>query len=514
MNHESRITKHASRITNHASRMKLPTRMSSYRRWFASELSAGRRMRRKTKILVAIAIFLISFATKSLHAVDLAPVMYTSEEPLGSVADAYDTVASSILQGEGLLGPSYDDPRKTAPLARAPGYPIYLSAIYSLFGRDYFRVQLVQNALNSISPILIFLIAGNLLSWRVGAISGLLSAVSHHLSHMSNWILPDSISALFLLAAVYLLVIARRAPYSYWLYLLAGAMIGLSAWLRSLTLLFGVFVIAMLAITSTRRWQVVRRAIAMSLVSFLVIAPITIKNYLRYGHFVPINIQMGLVLWVGIADASGDRFGAVPDDNEVARQEATIYGNPEYGKDWSSPDGIERDRDRIKKSLRIIRDHPVWYAGVMLDRMGEMLKYSAHAPLVYGRKTDAAAESRAQTREAWQSLTGAPPSLIGEKLSWLRLPIRAVQRIVKETMLGFILLGMALMFLVSWRRSLFLLIVPLYHLLFQSFMHTEFRYGLPMHYFLFVFAAVVWALILTFLWNGLRKALSSQPSKT
>ncbi len=65
--------------------------------------------------------------------------------------------------------------------------------------------------------------------------------------------------------------------------------------------------IAMLAITSTRRWPVVRRTIAMSLVSFLVIAPITIKNYLRYGRFVPINIQMGLVLWVGIADA-----GVVP----------------------------------------------------------------------------------------------------------------------------------------------------------------------------------------------------------
>ena len=75
-------------------------------------------------------------------------------------------------------------------------------------------------------------------------------------------------------------------------------------------------------------------------------------------------------------------------------------------------------------------------------------------------------------------------------------------------MLGFILLGMALMFIASWRRSLFLLIVPLYHLLFQSFMHTEFRYGLPMHYFLFVFAAVVWALILTFLWKGLREVVN------
>ena len=488
--------------------------MLSYRRWFASELAAGLRMPLKTRIFIAVAIFLISYTTKSLHAVDLAPVMYTTQEPLGSMADAYDSMASSILLGEGLLGPTYDDPRRTAPLARAPGYAIYLSAIYSAFGRDYFVVQVVQNAVNSISPILIFLIAGNLLSWRVGAISGLLSAVSHHLSYMSNWILPDSISALFLLAAVYFLVLARRAPYSYWLYSLAGAMIGVSAWLRSLTLMFGLFVIAVLAITSTRRWPVVRRAIVMTLVSFLVIAPITIKNYLRYSQFVPINIQMGLVLWVGIADASGDRFGATPDDNEVASQEAVIYGKPEYARDWASPDGIERDRDRIKKSLGIILDHPVWYAGVMLDRMGEMVKYSAHAPLLRRRKGDAVPEARAQPRDRWQSFTSAQPTLIGDKLSWLRSPIGSVQRITKETMLGFILLGMALMFLASWRRSLFLLIVPLYHLLFQSFMHTEFRYGLPMHYFLFVFAAVVWSLILSLMWKGLSEIAWRTPGKS
>jgi len=249
--------------------MNLPTRIFSYRRRFASELSAGRQMRLKNRILWAIAIFLFSFATKSLHAVDLAPVIYTIVEPLGSVADAYDSRATSILQGDGLLGPRYDDPRKTAPLARAPGYPIYLSGLYSLLGRDYFRVQVVQNALNSISPILVFLIAGNLLSWRVGVIAAMLSAGSHHLSYMSNWILPDSISAVFLLAAIYLLVLARRAPYSYWLYSLAGVMIGLSAWLRSLTLLFGLFVVVMFAIISTRRWASLRRTAAMSLASFV-----------------------------------------------------------------------------------------------------------------------------------------------------------------------------------------------------------------------------------------------------
>jgi dolichyl-phosphate-mannose-protein mannosyltransferase len=469
-----------------------------FRRWFCATLAVGRRPSTRTKILVALLIFLLSFSIRSLFAGDLAPVMYTSQEPLGSLADIYDARATSILSGQGLLGPYYDDVHNTSPLARAPGYPIFLSFIYSTLGRDYFKVQLVQNALNSLSSVLIFLIGGLLISWRVGIASGLLAALSHHLSYMSNWILPDSIVPLFLLLAVYLIVISKRLrKHSCWLFGAAGIMIGLAAWLRSLTMLLGPFFIPIFALTSTKLWPAVKRATVMTACSLLMIAPITIKNYLCYREFVPINIQMGLVMWVGIADASGDRFGAVQDDNEVAEQEAVIYGNPRYARDWSSPDGIRRDRNRVKKCLDIILKHPVWYSGVMLDRMGEMLKYSAHAPLIYkqGPKDFHAVD---EIRPQWQFAGRGESSLrISTALGWMRMPTRVLQRITKESLLIFILLGAAMVFGASWRRGVFLLVVPLYHLLSQSLMHTEFRYGLAIHYFLFVFAGTVWVMIVT-----------------
>jgi 4-amino-4-deoxy-L-arabinose transferase-like glycosyltransferase len=487
--------------------LKLAAKMFRFRRWLSSALATGKPISVRAKLLFALLIFILSYSTKCLHAVDLAPLVYTTREPLGALADAYDIRATSILNGEGLLGPYSQDPRDTSSLARAPGYPIYLSVIYSVFGRDYFKVQLVQNALNSISPVLIFLIAGLLLGWRIAVASGMLAALSHHLSYMSNWILPDSLAPVLLLTACYFLLIARRFQnYSYWLYGLAGALIGLSAWLRSNTLLLGPFLLIMLVIIAARRRPTAGRAALMALVSFLVIAPITIKNYLRHGEFVPINIQLGLVMWEGIAVASGDRFGAVLDDNEVARQEAVIYNNPSYGAHWSSPDGIQRDRDRVKKSLAIIAKHPIWYSGVMLDRCGEMLKYSAHAPLVSRDGEQERFEESDITRPRWRSVTRDNTILeVGKKLSWLRLPTRALQRITKEAMLAFIVLGTAIILAASWRRGLFLLTVPLYHLLFQSLMNTEFRYGLPIHYFLFVFAGTIWVLIFSLLWKGLTK---------
>ncbi len=461
----------------------------------------------RTKLVFALLIFGISYVTKSLQAVDLASVMYTNQQPFGGLTDGYHARAVSILKGEGLLGPYDIKPSRTGWLAQAPGYSVFLSGIYSITGIDFFRVQVIQNGVNSLSPILIFLIAGSLLSWRVGVVSGLLSAVSHQLSHISNFILPDSVAALPLLAAVYVVVLLRPSGRnSFWLYILAGVMIGLAAWLRSQLMLIGPFLILILVVISIRRMSVLKRGAVMALVSFLVIAPITIKNYIVYGEFVPINIGAGIVLWEGIADASGDRFGAVAYDDEVARQEAIIYNNPHYAGMWSMPDGIMRDRDRVKKSLAIIVRHPFWYAGVMLDRCNEMVKYTAHAPLVYKQSQTGSLQPVEPVKPQWESVAAdSSVPAFALKLGWMRAVIRPLQRVTKEAMRVFVMIGVVIMFLAAWRRALFLFAVPLYYFIFQSFMHTEFRYTLPMQYFLFVFAAVVWVLLGALAWRGIKR---------
>lgn len=473
----------------------------------------------RQKLVFALLIFVVSFSVKSLQAVDLEPVMHTPEQPGARMSSAFDARAVSIVAGQGILIPGNQDPSDTALLAHAPAYSIFLSAVYSIKGRSYFSVQLVQNLINSVSPVLIFLIAGNLISWRVGIASGLLTAGSHHLSYYSNLVLSDSLCALPILIAVYLLVKARprrRAPL--WLYALAGLMIGAAAWIRPNPMLMGVAFGVALVVISGRRRRVILNAIVLASVSFLTIAPITIRNYIVYGEFVPIQIGAGLNLWEGLADASGGRFGARTDD-EVILEEIALYGDPRYGESWASPDGIKRDRDRVRRSLDIIAAHPVWYIGTRFSQMGAMLKDTADAPLVF-RSTDtklkdALSISRAadQTRRKQrlnernaQELETVDRSAltIGRNISWMRPPARAFQRVTKETGVLFILAGLAILLAGSRRRVLLILIVPLYYLLFQSVMHTEFRYTLTMRYFLFVFAAVTWTLLLSASVTGLR----------
>jgi hypothetical protein len=474
------------------------------------------------KVVFALLIFFTSFIIKSLHATDLAPVMHTEYQLHAGMAGQYLRDSASIIGGHGILIPDNQDPADTNLLAHAPGYSMFLAAVYFFFGGSYFTVQVVQNALNSISPALLFLIAGMLVSWRVGAISGLLAAASHHLSYYSNVILPDSLCALPILLAIYLLARTRREPgRPAWAYALAGVMVGLSVWLRPNALMMGIFITVLLVIISRRYWQTARRAWLVALMPFITVAPITYRNYVIYGEFVPVSGNMGIVLWEGIADASGDRFGAVPTDPMVAEQEAILYGNPAYAQSWATPDGIKRDHDRVKKSAAIIMRHPFWFAGAMLGRMSDMLKYSAEAPLV-SRSSDTKLAELGRIAEGRKNPSRTPKdkdiesdkslTAIGERLFWARPAARLIQRITKETAQLFIAFGAIFMFALSWWRAMFILIVPLYYLLIQSMMHTEFRYTLPMHYFLFIFAGVTWILISHVAWRGIKRLLHRQPA--
>jgi hypothetical protein len=483
-------------------------------RWLAIETRPGPYAR----LALALFLFLLSFSIKSLHAVDLSPVMNTVDQPAKGMSAEYDRDAQLKLAGDGVLMPAKWDPADTSLLARAPGYSIFLSAVYSVTASSYFYVQIAQNLLNSISPVLIFLIAGSLIGWRIGLASGALAAVSHHLSYHSNLVLPDSLAALPVLSAVYVLVRARgRGASTLAAYGLAGLLFGAATWLRPNLLLMGPLMAVMVTLASNRRGQAMRSAWLIAFVPFLVVAPITIRNYLIFHRLVPISENMGIVLWEGIGDAGGAGSGAPTSDREVAEQDVVMYGDSRYAESWATPDGITRDRDRIRRSVGVIARHPLWFAGAVAGRMKRMVSYVAEADLVR-KSAPAAIEEPAQhfaggpekaARREQNALVQAAASrrtlAFGWAIWWARPVARSLERIAKETATPFIFLGLLIVLVLAPRRALLLLGIPVYYLLVQSIMHFEFRYTLPMHYFLFVLAATVWVLIAGAAWRLARK---------
>jgi len=445
-------------------------------------------------------LFALAFAVRSLHAADIAPVLDTPRQPGLQMTRRYDVQAVDMLYGDGILFPSVLDPQDTGLLSRPPGYALVLAALYRAVGRDLATTQLVQNLLCSLTAPLLLLLGAEIFSFRAGLVAGALVAVAPHFAWYSNWIVPDALCVIAVVAALLLSWRGLRPGRSLLWQAAAGASLGAGVWLRPNLLLAGVAL--GLGILATRpRARGLRQAAVLCGVSLLAVLPITARNYVVFGRFVPVSINLGIVLWEGIADAGGERFGAVRTDPEVERQEARLYGDPRYRDWWAAPDGIQRDHDRVSRSLAVIRENPAWFARAAVARMARMLDYAGEAPPFVGRfdAPGVAAQTNARRSERWNApgrTRGLEPRLPawiarapGELLAPLRPAVACAQAVLSEVLTVAVLLGVLLIGLAAPRRSAFLGSLPLSLLVLQSPLHFEFRVTLALHAVLFVFAS-------------------------
>src|SRR4051812_8432837 len=105
------------------------TSFAARRAWLVDALSDSRRPSRRWRSSSTLGVFLLALAVRSLYAVDMAPLMYTPQQPGTRMISRYHDAALDILKGEGVLYPRHPDPARTGLLARPPGYSLYLVAV-------------------------------------------------------------------------------------------------------------------------------------------------------------------------------------------------------------------------------------------------------------------------------------------------------------------------------------------------------------------------------------------------
>ncbi len=457
---------------------------------------------RSRKLIIVFLIFLAAFGVRLLN----------WQSNRGEVIGVQTNVALNYKHLAGLIhqnGPAslYDASSSTSNpdlLGHPPGYPILLSLVYRIATDRDMSIQLVQMLLDSLSAVVIFLIACELFPVPVGLIAGLMATLAPQFSWNSILLLPDSLAALPILLAVLLITRAvvgqaflpvqfmakdkvsrddsgNRDRQEFLSYLLAGALIGVSSWLRANALLLAPFLALFFFIIYKRRgW--LRPALVLVGGACLVIAPLTIRNALVFGKFIPVSLGAGQTLIEGIADYNTDGTLGLPQtDMELIRGEAETYQRPDYASSLFTPDGPARDRARLARGFSVIRAHPVWFVGVMIQRAASMLRLE-------------------RTPLRLQLSSASKPVL----LQW---PLRAMQRLfITAIFLPLYLIGAAMLIYQRKYQSLtILLAVPLYYFCVQSALHTEYRYVLVIHYFLFVLAAFALytiAIRITAAWKG------------
>lgn len=181
-------------------------------------------------------------------------------------------------------------------LGHPPGYPFLLAGIFYFFGDRDAPIQLTQVACDAFGCVVVLFIAAALLPRAVAVIAGALTAVAPQFSYNSVMLLPDSLAVLPILLAVYCLVRARTRP-RLLTFVAAGVLIGASGLMRANAILLALAIPILF-----ERGKQFRYGAALILGAVLVIAPVTIRNFIVYGELIPLSLGAGQTLLEGIAD--------------------------------------------------------------------------------------------------------------------------------------------------------------------------------------------------------------------
>jgi 4-amino-4-deoxy-L-arabinose transferase-like glycosyltransferase len=425
--------------------------------------------------LIAISVRVLTLQFMRAHLND--PAWFQ----VGSYAK-FDRQARDILDGRQRLF-WIDDPTRTDLAQYPPAFPALVALIYKVSGeRSAYSAQFVLWLADLIlSFLMIAGIAFTAFGWRAAIASSFLLALSPLFALYAAYPSADVPATWFVLGGNWLLLLALQRKVV-WFALSAGLLLGVGCWLRVNPLYLCVgWAIALFALIKAA-WPVKLKLSAAVLAgTVVVIAPIVIRNYMVFPDFTPTGGTIGVNLWEGLGEtelgrSAGFIFG---DDKMVEHERAKMKLPPGVQLDAQWPDGIRRDRERTRESIAFIRQHPIWYLGVMLGRMWGMLKVAGD-PVPYSGTSGINVTSRKCLPPRWQGgVIALGVNLLG-----------MIQSVARYLFLPLSAFGIYVAGRRDLRLTCLLLVTVLYYLVPGTAAHCEIRYVLPMHGLLIVFAGV------------------------
>jgi hypothetical protein len=223
-----------------------------------------------------IGLFVAALVLRLVLAFSLGPVM----EP---DSFSYDNLAKNMLNGRG-----YTDTRSfkilDASYVMPPVYPLFLWAIYSIFGPDHLAVILIQQLLGAVNVLLVYIIGSRIFDSRVGFWSGILTALHPWLCCFGNTLMSEPLF-MFLLSLSVVFFINGLSRCSWEGFALSGLLLGLSILCWASFQGFPIVVPLLLFLILKKRNLVVRYSLCYLVPVMLVLSVWGLRNYLTKGFF-------------------------------------------------------------------------------------------------------------------------------------------------------------------------------------------------------------------------------------
>jgi 4-amino-4-deoxy-L-arabinose transferase-like glycosyltransferase len=253
---------------------------------------------------------------------------------------SYNALAISILKGQGF---SFDriwypfTPANTPTAHWSFIYPPFLALVYAFFGFHPLIARLIQAVISGvISTLLFYLLGKSLFNERVGLIAAFLGAIYAYFVYHDAALMTESF---FIIGVMACLLIALKissifnsnyqnkddkshvdgirktsgvrilnSPTIWWIIL--GVILGVTSLLRQTILIWIPFMFMWIywRSSSAKRSAVLKGASVSIIVLFLFVLPWTIRNYIVYDAFLPLNSNAGYALYSANHPYHGTQF--------------------------------------------------------------------------------------------------------------------------------------------------------------------------------------------------------------
>ncbi|MEI7890757.1 MAG: tetratricopeptide repeat protein [bacterium] len=180
-----------------------------------------------------------------------------------------------------------------------PLYAYFLAMILKISTHGLILVRILQMILGSLLPIVIMKIGEKIFSRPIGFIAGIIVAVYAPFIFYENLILKTSLE-IFSLAGFFWFFLFMLEKKSNKTYLIGGLLLGILSLIKGNNIIFFPAILLILYY-SKKLITKEKRALSLffALGFFLVISPITLRNYIVGKDFVPTNYSIGIVTYQG-----------------------------------------------------------------------------------------------------------------------------------------------------------------------------------------------------------------------
>lgn len=278
---------------------------------------------------------------------------------------SYDALARSLLDGRGYSFTKNWYPFTPANTPTAHWsfiYPLYLAGIYAVTGYHPLAARLLQGIVGgTLICLLVYLIGRRVVDEVTGLVGAALAAVYGYFIYYNVALMTETFFIVLVLFSLYLgLELKEKPVLARWA--LLGLALGVAGLLRQTVLLFVPFLLLWLF------WELKKSGVlwwyfAVPIVIIvLLIVPWTIRNYVVYHQFLPLNSNAGYALYASNHPHLGTHWS---NDNIVVPVPEELAGQNE----------AELNRALTRKGLEFILVDPGRYMRLTMDKTLEYFKF-------------------------------------------------------------------------------------------------------------------------------------------